>query len=89
MFHKRTAEVEFYDGFFKLNSWSVPPSRELINLAFDEACATGMSGMDALHIAAAVFGGAKELITSERVTKPMHRTKRVRVVSIYGSEEGP
>ena len=85
IFNKNTAEVEFYEGFFKLNSWVVPTSPELVKLAMEEACTNGLNGMDALHIAAAVFGGAEELITSERVTKPIHRTKRIRVVSIFGA----
>ena len=88
IFHKNTAEMEFYEGFFRLNSWVVPTSTELVKLAIEEACANGLNGMDALHIAAAVFGGAEELITSERSTKPIHRTKRLRVVSIFGEETG-
>jgi predicted nucleic acid-binding protein len=85
IFHKSDAEVEFYQGFFKLNIRVVPTSAELIKLAMEEGCATGISGLDALHIAAAVFGGAEEFITSERVTKPIHRTKRLRVISIFGT----
>jgi len=87
MFHKNKAEVEFYEGFFKLNARIVSTSEELVNLAMEEACANGITGMDALHIAAAIFGGAEELITSERVTKPIHRTRRLRVVSIFGDEK--
>ena len=83
VFHKKTAEVEFYEGFFKLNSWIVPTSPELVKMAMEEACANGIGGMDALHIAAAVFAGAEELITSEGANKPILRTKRLRVVSMF------
>jgi hypothetical protein len=41
-----------------------------------------MSGFDALHIACAVFGGAEEFITTEKASKPIHRTKLVKVISI-------
>jgi len=83
VFHKKTAEVEFYKGFFKLNSWVVPTSPELVKMAMEEACSNGIAGMDALHIAAAVFGGAEEIITSEGVNKPIHRTRRLRVISAF------
>jgi predicted nucleic acid-binding protein len=77
------AEVEFYNAFFSLNSRIIPPSQALLELAMEEACIHGLSALDALHIASAVFGGAEELITSEKTTKPMHRTDLIRVVSIF------
>lgn len=60
VFHKNTAETEFYQGFFRLNSRVVPTSVELLKLAMVEGCSNGISGLDAIHIAAAVFGGAEE-----------------------------
>ncbi len=86
VWYKNTAEVAFYEGFFKLNFRVVRTGPELLDLAMEEACRNGIGGMDALHVAAAVFGGAEELVTSERVTKPIHRTKLLRVVSIFGVE---
>jgi len=77
------AEVEFYDTFFSLNSRIVPTSHALLELAMEEACRYGLSAIDAIHIASAVFGGAEEMVTSEKATKPMHRTNLVRVVSIF------
>ena len=45
------------------------------------------SGMDALHVAAAIEAKADELVTTEKPTKPMHRVKEVKVVSLYEREE--
>lgn len=51
--------------------------------AYREAAAWGMAAMDALHVAAAMQVGADELVTTERPTKPIHRARGVRVVTIY------
>lgn len=83
VYHKNDAELAFYNGFFRLNSRIIPTSSALLQLAMEEACRTGISGVDALHVACAVFGGAEELITSEKATKPIHRTRLVKVVSIF------
>lgn len=80
------AEVEFYNAFFNLNSRIIPTSPALLELAMEEACRHGLSAIDAIHIACAVFGGAEELVTNEKTTKPMHRTGLVRVVSIFPDE---
>jgi predicted nucleic acid-binding protein len=77
------AEVEFYNGFFRLNTRTIPTSVALLELAMEEACRTGLSALDAIHIACAVFGGAEEIVTSEKTNKPMHRTRLIRVVSIF------
>jgi predicted nucleic acid-binding protein len=82
-FHQRRAEIEFYSEFFRLNGRTVPTSPALLEYALEEACNTGISGLDAVHIACAVFAGAEEFITSEKYTKPIHRTQKVRVVSIF------
>ena len=86
IFHKNKAETEFYQGFFQLNLRVVHTSNELLKLAMEEGCRTGISGLDAIHIAAAVFGGAEEFITTERSTKAIHRTRLIRVVSIHRSD---
>jgi hypothetical protein len=53
----------------------------------EEACKIGLNALDAIHIACAVFGGAEEIVTSEKPTMPMHRTSLVRVVSIFPDED--
>ena len=83
---RNEAEIELYETFFRLNLRTIPTSAALLELAMDEACKIGLNALDAIHIACAVFGGAEELITSEKTTKPMHRTNLVRVVSIFPDE---
>ena len=83
VFHKNTNEVEFYNKFFAMNIRCIPPSSALMAFAMEEAIQTGMSGVDALHVAAAVFAGATELITNEKNTKPIHRTTKVKIISIF------
>jgi predicted nucleic acid-binding protein len=85
----QAVEAEFYNAFFRINTRTIPTSPALLQLAMDEACGTGLSALDAIHIACAVFGGAEEIVTSEKVTKPMHRTQLVRVVSIFPPEQAP
>ena len=43
----------------------------------------GLNGMDALLLAAAELGGAEELVTSEKPTRPFFRVTTLRVVSIH------
>lgn len=80
---RRDAEVEFYNAFFNLNSRTVPISTTLITTAMEEACKHGLNAIDAIHLACAVLGGAEELITSEKPSKPIHRTNLVKVISIF------
>jgi hypothetical protein len=47
-----------------------------------DAMRHGIPVMDALHVSAANLSKCKVLVTSERPTKPLFRTKLVRVVSI-------
>ncbi|MGD0757789.1 MAG: type II toxin-antitoxin system VapC family toxin [Candidatus Sulfotelmatobacter sp.] len=82
-FHERTAEVAFYNLFFTTTTRSIPTSEALLQYALEEACKTGIHGLDAVHIACAVFAGAQEFITSEKTNRPIHRTKLVKVVSIF------
>ncbi len=42
----------------------------------------GITGIDACHIAAAVVGIADEFYTFEKLTKPMFRTKEIKVTSL-------
>jgi len=82
IFHKNKDEKEIYETFFGNCIRVIPTSIALLEQAMDEASRTGLSGFDALHVMCAVFGGAEEFITTEKLTKPIHRTKLVRVVSI-------
>jgi predicted nucleic acid-binding protein len=74
-FHRNQTELDFYEAFFQANIRCIPASESLMREAMDHGCHTGISGLDALHIAYAVFAGAEEFITTEKRTKPIHRHK--------------
>jgi predicted nucleic acid-binding protein len=83
IFYGRTEETRFYQTFLLgPRIHRVRISDALIEYALAEGCKTGISGMDAIHIACAVLSGAQELITIEKANKPIHRTKLIKVVSI-------
>jgi predicted nucleic acid-binding protein len=82
IYYKRQSEVEFYEDFFADAEHIVPISESLGHLAYTEACHAGLSGLDALHIAAAKFSGAEEFITTERPTKPLFRVIGILITSI-------
>jgi predicted nucleic acid-binding protein len=83
IYFKRRAEVAFYRAFFRRVSVWVPLDMTLVVAAYREAIATGMAALDALHVAAAVRVGAAEFITTKRPTKPIHRARGIRVITIY------
>jgi predicted nucleic acid-binding protein len=79
----RQAEVDFYDLFFgRVKFWAAFEPNLLV-AAMDEACASGLSAVDAIHVVLAARSGCEELITSEKASSGIHRTGRVRIVSIY------
>ena len=83
IFHKNKAEEQAYEAFFAMCVRCVPTSEPLLKQAMAEASKTGLSGFDALHVMCAVFGGAEELVTNEKKTKPIFQTKLIKVVSIF------
>ena len=83
VYHKRDEEQLFYAEFFRSITTHVSSSDDLLALALDEVAKTGISGIDAIHVACALVAGAQELITAEKTTKPIHRATGVRVISIH------
>jgi len=82
IFQGNQDEKDFYDDFFRRTITRVPSDDALLQLAINEGSATGVSGLDAVHVACARVGGAVDLITSEKVTKPIHRAAGINVISI-------
>jgi len=83
VYYKNYEEIEFYEKFFALvSNWCVFTD-ELLQTAFEEAQQSGTEALDALHVVAAAHCGAEELATTEKPTKPIHRTRLVKVVSIH------
>lgn len=82
VYNRRFHEAEFYNEFFS-NATIVPLTAELVQLAFFEAKEYGLSAIDALNVAAAIKGQADELVTTEKPSKPIHRTASVKVRTIH------
>ncbi len=79
-FHKRKAELDFLNAYFrKVVEW-VPASEQLLEAALAEAKAIPLSAVDAIHVAAARSLRADEFITAEKPGKPLHKVKGLRVV---------
>ena len=78
----RTAEVSFYEGFFSTVSTWLPFNVDDLEQALTEACAAGLSAVDAIHVVVAANSGCEELVTSEKTTSAIHRTTLVHVTSI-------
>lgn len=81
-YNRKADETQFYEEFLANANHYVPTSSTLLAFALEEGCKIGVSGIDAIHIACAVSAGAAEFITTEKRTKPMHRTTLIRVVCI-------
>ncbi len=81
IFYKRKEEVAFYEAFFAAAT-CVRTSEGLFLQAFDEAKESGLSAVDALHVAAAKAEGCDDFQTSEEEGKPLFRVKGIAVRSI-------
>ena len=81
-FHKQRVEMAFYDRYFRDAKW-VRNLERIDEVARSEAEKYGLGAMDALHLAAAYAGGAAKLITTEKQSKPIHRSSLTKVVYLY------
>ena len=87
IFNKNTHEVEFYEIFFNsITHWATSIDA-IAKEAYHEACRSGLTAMDALHVAAAISTGAEELVTTEKPDKPICRVNSIKVVSIWFSSK--
>ena len=82
-FEKRTAEVGFYESFFAGASAIEPLGDELGHEAEKLGARYGLSGPDALQIAAAIRHDVQEFYTTEKPTKPMFRVRELKVISLH------
>ena len=87
VYGKREAEVEFYETFFDGVTCWADSVEDITSNAYVEARKSGLGAMDALHIAAAIFAGAEDFITTEKPGKPIHRVDSIRVLSIWPPED--
>ena len=64
IYHNQQDEVEFYETFFAAVSHWATELEQIMQDAYQLACAYGLASMDALHVAAAIQIKADELITT-------------------------
>lgn len=83
IYFKNSAETEFYEAVLDSVSYWANSTDSIVEQAYREACAFGLAALDALHVAAAVSAGADELVTTEKSNKPIHRTRSIKVISIW------
>ncbi|OAB57489.1 nucleic acid-binding protein [Phormidium willei BDU 130791] len=81
--HQQSSEIKFYETFFDAVIYWANDINTIIEQAYRESSQFGLGAMDALHIAAAVSVGATEFITNEKPQKSIHRTRSIKVISIY------
>lgn len=81
-FHKKKDEVEFMETFFGGAVSEVDASKQLTTKAIGLAGTHDIAPVDALHVAAAISGGASEFVTTEKPNKPMFRVNGIKVTSI-------
>lgn len=74
LYYARPAEAAVYERYFAM-ARMIPLSMPLVEQAYVEACAFGLSALDALHLTFAKAGGAQEFITTERPTSPLFRVR--------------
>jgi predicted nucleic acid-binding protein len=84
IYNKRDAQLKYIKALFNRSRF-VPASDAIIAQAKELASTYGLAGLDALHVACAVAGGADELVTFEKPTKPFFRVppEVLRITSLY------
>jgi predicted nucleic acid-binding protein len=83
IYNRQQDEVAFYEDFFSAVTDWASNYEAIAHQAHQFACTYGLAGMDVLHIASALALGADQLITTEKLTKPMHRVPLLRIGSIH------
>jgi predicted nucleic acid-binding protein len=74
LFNRKSKEAEFYSSFFQAVTHWPDSTDAVVRHPYDMAVRFGLAALDALHVAAALSVGAEELITTEKRSKPLHRT---------------
>ena len=87
VYTNRADEIAFYQTFFDAVSTWIEVDVSIFVHAYDEAIRHGLSAVDAIHIVSAASVNADLFITTERMSKPLHRTTLVRVLSIAPEAE--
>jgi len=82
-YQRHSLELAFYKTYFSGASCH-GNLNQIFEIGKQEAMKHGIAAVDALHVATAHLARCAVLVTAEKPTKPMFRTKLVKVVSILG-----
>ena len=82
IYYKQTEEISFYETFFASCPLWANDLVSIVQLAKEKASQYGLGALDALHVASAISMEADELITTEKSTKPLHRVREIRIITI-------
>jgi predicted nucleic acid-binding protein len=82
VYHQQSLESEFYETYFQDVTYWSNDLEILTQSAYQLACTYGLSGLDALNVAAAILLKADEFITTEKPTKPMYRVPDIQFVTV-------
>jgi predicted nucleic acid-binding protein len=82
LFHQRKSEVVVYRSYFDLVRIWVNPNPGLLEEAEDVASRFGLSALDALHVTSSIIADADELVTTEGLSRPIHRVSGLAVRTI-------
>jgi predicted nucleic acid-binding protein len=90
MQYQKMREQIYAAGLFFQRADFVRSSEAIIAKAKELASSYGLAAIDALHAACAIAGGADELITCEKPTKPFFRIPPdvLKVVSLHSAAAG-
>ncbi len=82
IYHKQQDEVLFYETFFDACQFWADDLETIIQLAQGLAQKYGLAALDALQVASAISVKADEFVTTEKLTKPLHRVSELTIISI-------
>jgi predicted nucleic acid-binding protein len=84
LYNKQLDQVFYTERIFSRAEF-VPSSDAIVAQAKALAAHYGLAAMDALHVACAIAGGADELVTFEKPTKPFFKIppEVLRITSLY------
>lgn len=80
--YRKPLRAQFFRGYFNRCTHFSNNLPEILNEAQRQSERYGIAGIDACHIAAAIVGAADEFYTFEKPTKPMFRTREIKVISL-------
>jgi len=81
-FTKREEQALLFQAFFDEAPLHAEVSSKITTLAIQLASEYDITPIDALIVSSAIIGGADELITMEKRTKPMFKVEAVKITSL-------